>query len=95
MSSELWKAPSPLLLYLKHQAMNAHSERMLAKIAMETGSEAPSSSQAKLPGDARALRGIPAIGHGVGGTMSGTQPEQETIRREDRRLKLNERTADR
>lgn len=28
----------------------------------------------KLPGDPRSLRGIPAIGRGVGGTQPGTNP---------------------
>lgn len=30
----------------------------------------------KLPGDARALRGIPAIGRSVGGAIPGTNPER-------------------
>lgn len=30
---------------------------------------------AKLPGDPMALRGIPVIGHGIGGTSPGTNPE--------------------
>lgn len=28
----------------------------------------------KLPGDPMALRGIPVIGHGIGGTSPGTNP---------------------
>lgn len=30
----------------------------------------------KLPGDPIALRGIPAIGRGVGGAIEGTRPDQ-------------------
>jgi hypothetical protein len=38
----------------------------------------------KLPGDPRALRGIPIVARSVGGVSPGTQPEQETIRRSER-----------
>jgi hypothetical protein len=84
---------NPLILFLRRQAMNTHTERKLAEIGRETAATLPSSPQAKLPGDTRALRGLPAIGRGVGGTMPGTQPEQETLERERRRRKTAERTS--
>jgi len=98
LSSDLWKTPigaNPLVLWFKHRDLIAHSEQTLARIAIETGASLPTSPAAKLPGDTRALRGLPVVGaRGVGGTMPGTQPERETLEREHRRLKLNERTAD-
>jgi len=33
-------------------------------------------STSKLPGDPMALRGIPIIGHGIGGTSPGTNPDR-------------------
>ena len=44
------------------------------------------------PGDAEALRGIPAIGRSVSGVIAQTHPEQETIRRISQRERLRERT---
>lgn len=36
----------------------------------------PHTATAKLPGDPHALRGIPIIGHGIGGTSPGTAPHR-------------------
>lgn len=36
---------------------------------------------AKLPGDEKALRGIPAIGRGVAGAIQGSNPERAACRR--------------
>lgn len=36
--------------------------------------------RSKLPGDPLALRGIPAIGRGVGGAIPGTNPELRALR---------------
>lgn len=98
MRDELWTkkaGPNPLILWLKHRDLDAHSTRIVAQIAVETGGSLPSSPAAKLPGDARALRGLPVVGaRGVGGTMPGTQPEREAIRREEQRLKFEAATAD-
>lgn len=44
-------------------------------------------------GDTRRLRGIPAIGRGVGGAIAGSDPLRELIRREER-LKSNDSAAD-
>lgn len=85
MAGELWNTPlgaNPLILFLRRQAMNAHTERKIAQIARETSTTLPTSPQSKLPGDTRALRGLPAIGRGVGGTMPGTQPEQVLLAKE-------------
>lgn len=37
--------------------------------------------RATLGGDTRRLRGIPVIGHGIGGTQPGSDPLGHTIRR--------------
>lgn len=57
-------------------------ERKLARILLETGEEAPPATvtKATLSGDTRRLRGIPAIGYGVGGATPGTNPEQAALR---------------
>lgn len=45
------------------------------------------------PGDADALRGIPAIGRNVAGAIPGSNPETETIARIMRADRLRQRTA--
>jgi hypothetical protein len=46
-------------------------------------------------GDFRGLRGIPAIGRGVGGAIAGSDPLREVIRRDERRrLKFDGDAAD-
>lgn len=48
-----------------------------AAIAAEPeGKPLPLRYELTKPGDPRQLRGIPAIGRGVGGAIRGTQPEQ-------------------
>lgn len=50
--------------------------RMLARIIENTGQALPERRfKAKLPGDERALRGIPAIGRNVQGAILGTRPD--------------------
>src|SRR3954452_10637507 len=57
-------------------------QRKLAKILLETGGPAPPPTRvagARSGGDERALRGLPAIGRGVSGTMPGTDPVQAVL----------------
>jgi hypothetical protein len=60
--------------------MDAEAAQRIARILLETGAEAPKPS-AKLPGDRRALRGIPVAGYG--GAIAGTRPELEIERLDD------------
>jgi hypothetical protein len=58
--------------------------RKIARILLETGADFPRAATGKLPGDTRALRGIPVVGaRGVGGTMADTQPEKQTLKRDE------------
>lgn len=45
-------------------------------------------------GDPRKLRGLPAIGYGVGGAIAGTQPERATIADEASREGLRSRLGE-
>lgn len=57
-------------------------EQKLAAILLETGEEAPPKrvAGARSGGDERALRGLPAIGRGVGGAIPGTDPVQALLK---------------
>jgi hypothetical protein len=80
-----------LTRWLRRKQEAVSQERKLARIALETGSSVRQEAGASAAGDPQKLRGIPAIGYGVGGAMNDTQPERTTIARETRR----ERTRDR
>jgi hypothetical protein len=62
--------------------MSVDLDRQLARIALEVGGDLPDHGAATAAGDPRKLRGLPAIGYGVGGAIAGTQPERETLRRQ-------------
>ena len=47
------------------------------KITRDFNAQTETVCSATLPGDARRLRGIPAIGRGVTGAIFGTRPERE------------------
>jgi hypothetical protein len=70
-----------LNLFLRRAEERARLAQQVAKIALETGGEFPQ-PQAKLPGDERALRGIPVAG--FGGAIAGTRPEIEVVRSDER-----------
>jgi hypothetical protein len=72
----------------RNAALDAHNERLLAKILLETGEAAPPATviQATLAGDSSRLRGLPAIARGVSGAIPGTQPERALLAKERRRL---------
>ena len=50
------------------------------KITRDFDQQTETVCSATLPGDARRLRGIPAIGRGVSGAIFGTRPEREAER---------------
>lgn len=54
----------------------AESRRKIARILLETGEPLPqrAAAGATAPGDVLRLRGIPAVGRGVGGAIPGTDP---------------------
>jgi hypothetical protein len=59
----------------------AEAARKLATILLETGEAATPkrTAGATSGGDERALRGLPAIGRGVFGAMSGTSPYHAAV----------------
>ena len=64
-----------IVKFCRHDNDIAHA-KMLAKIALDTTQTLPERTYAaKLPGDKRALRGIPAIGRSVQGAIPGTRPD--------------------
>jgi len=67
----------PLPRFYK-RTLRAKDERMISQAIIDTGDTAPTRtlSTATLPGDARRLRGIPAIGRSVAGCIPGTNPER-------------------
>ena len=56
-------------------------ERTQARALLEAVGDEPQAKPRRFVADPVDLRGIPAIGPGIGGTMRGTQPEAETVRR--------------
>lgn len=71
-----WKhaiGDDPLNRALVLQRLNADNAKVLAQFARESG-PAVLSRGATAGGDERKLRGIPAIGRGVGGAIPGTRP---------------------
>lgn len=63
----------------RHLAEAIALDRQAARIAIETGTDLPSTPNdnrktLSLLGDEQQLRGIPAIGRGVEGAIAGTKP---------------------
>lgn len=72
----------PDLLWVIRVTEEADQARMVRDALREsTPLEVAKSGPGILPGDRLALRGIPVQAVGVGGTMLGTQPEREALRR--------------
>jgi hypothetical protein len=67
-------ADGRLLRAVQRQRLDEHYAKQLAEAARDTDSVLPERFASKLPGDERALRGIPAIGRGVTGAIPGTRP---------------------
>lgn len=79
---------SQILPRFNQRQERAERERKIARIILEAGpEETPATvARATLAGDARRLRGLPAIGRGVGGTIPGTSPEGALLAAEGRRM---------
>jgi hypothetical protein len=80
---------SHLASRLLRSELDSIARQQLAKIALETAEQPPVTPGAAAGGDPGRLRGLPAIAKGVTGTMPGSDPLGETLRRERDR----ERTA--
>jgi hypothetical protein len=67
------------LRHARQRQLATDLDKRQARIALETGQPLPppSSSSRKTPagGDARQLRGIPALARGVSGAINGTRPD--------------------
>jgi hypothetical protein len=74
--------PNPLNRWLARRREAVFQEQKLVEIAQETGNEVTNHAGATAVGDPRKLRGLPAIGYGVGGAMAGSQPERALMRKE-------------
>lgn len=69
-----------ILLVVKHAELDLHNLRIRERITRETITDQPHTlTRGTAPGDARKLRGIPAIGRNVAGAIPGTSPHH-TIR---------------
>jgi hypothetical protein len=75
-----WTQPigdTPLNRTQRLAALDAHNAKLLARVARETGQTLTRQHPgATAGGDTRALRGIPAIGRGVTGAITGTNPNR-------------------
>lgn len=61
-------------LMLDREAMRAEQARVLAEAIIDTGRSVEEQRAATPAGDVSRLRGIPAVGRGVGGAIRGTRP---------------------
>lgn len=86
-----YRQASPLLEH--HRMIRAQSAALMAALDADPDATPPLKHELTKPGDAEALRGIPAIGRSVSGAIPGTNPEQATIARISRNEHLRERTA--
>jgi hypothetical protein len=74
--------PNPLNRWLARRREAVFQEQKLVEIAQETDNEVTHQAGGTAVGDPRKLRGLPAIGYGVGGAIAGTQPERAYLRKE-------------
>jgi hypothetical protein len=63
-----------LNLLVQRRRLNANLARQLTELAQEADQPLP--SRASAAGSWEKLRGIPALGRGVGGAIRGTRPDQ-------------------
>jgi len=63
-----------LLLAVKRWKAEVEGLRKIEKALREAGVDFPRPSSAKLPGDPRAMRGIPLVGQGISGAIRGSRP---------------------
>ena len=68
---------------MPHLRREADQTRALANVILDIDEPVQLPTKihvSKPPGDPRALRGIPAIGRGVGGAINGSRPDSVTNR---------------
>lgn len=83
--TSIWTHPlgtNPLIRALRHHELNSQLEDQLHAIARETNTTPIVNSKATAAGDARKLRGIPALSKGVGSTCPGTDPLRAVLAKE-------------
>lgn len=88
--------PSDDLLASRFDRGRRHrdQERAVEKALRESGGSAPTNAKSgKLTagGDTERMRGVPIQAPGVGSTARGTQPESETVRRDEQSRRRRER----
>jgi len=66
--------PASLSLAVQRRQYAEHCAKQLAEIVVTDDEVQPQRFASKLPGDEKALRGIPAIGRGVAGAIPRTRP---------------------
>lgn len=72
----------PLLLWVQHQAQAADQAQQVRRaLAEATPTEIAKHGPVTSPGDRLRMRGVPIQAVGVGGTMVGTDPLREALRR--------------
>lgn len=64
-------------LALKHAELDARNAERMGTVSRETGNR-PIAPTGTAGGDTRTLRGIPALGRGVGGAINGSRPGGRT-----------------
>lgn len=72
--------PTFLLTRFTRRDLHVEQNQALARVLLEVDAVLEQRRQSKLPGDPLSLRGIPAIGRGVGGAVRGSNPEAEACR---------------
>lgn len=83
--TSIWTHPlgtNPLIRALRHHELQAQLEQQLHQIARETDTTPITNTTATAAGDSRKLRGIPALAHGVGSTIPGTDPLRALLAKE-------------
>lgn len=75
--------PASVSLAVRRRQFDEHCAKKLAEVVEVDDQVQQDRFQSKLPGDERALRGIPAIGRGVAGAIPNTRPGDGLYERED------------
>ena len=71
-----------LVLAVRRAQLEAEQARILAELAAEAAEADDDVPMRATPvGDWRRMRGLPMIGRGVAGAVSGSNPEREVVRR--------------
>jgi hypothetical protein len=82
------------VLAYRLREQRAHDAARVAQNVFDNGEAPPSDEKGRHTqtngGDEEKLRGIPAIGRGVGGTMRGSDPYHEVARRDQQRRRAAE-----